>query len=218
VQLAAADYRARMLDWLGARGTIDVMVVGSDHPANVISIRRFIHEVHAAQLARQGVNLLLVGRSGMALQPEDMVPGLLVLGEVDFVDPLYEVVRVVAVPTSSGSGAPIKMLDALSRGVCISVSEFVDRALNLSAFGFPLVTSPRAFAADILTLLSSREARAERIGLAKKYASEQLGTEIYDAKWRTLVGLPPTAPAGLPVGPARGAQVPAPAAQSLELA
>jgi glycosyltransferase involved in cell wall biosynthesis len=190
-QLESAGYRARMFDWLGERGTIDVMVVGSDHPANVVSIRRFIHEVYAAQVARQGVNLLLVGRSGMALEPEDMVPGLFVLGEVDFVDPLYEVVRVVAVPTASGSGAPIKMLDALSRGLCVSVSEFVDRALDLSAYGFPLATNPRAFAADILMLLSSREARAERMALAQKFAGEQLAAAVYDAKWRSLAGLPP---------------------------
>ncbi len=219
-QLAETDYRRQLFDWLGARGTIDVMVVASDHPANVSSIRRFIHEVYAAQLARQGVNLLLVGRSGAALEPEDWVPGLFALGEVDFVDPLYEVVRVVAVPTASGSGAPIKMLDALARGVCISASAFVDRALNLSALGFPLVTSPRAFAADILMLLSSREARAERMTMAQKFASERLGAEVYDAKWRVLAGLPPAErPTPEPAAATPAAQPSgAPAVESLEFA
>jgi hypothetical protein len=152
--------------------------------------------------------LLLAGRSGMALQPEDMVPGLFVLGEVDFVDPLYEVVRVVAVPTASGSGTPIKMLDALSRGLCISVSDFVDRALGLSAYGFPLATSARAFAADILMLLSSREARAERIALAQKFAGEQLAVAVYDARWRSLAGLRPANPSGPDVEPATPVALP----------
>jgi hypothetical protein len=141
-QLAAADYRARMLDWIGARGTIDVMVVGGDHPA----AERYVAGSVRARRSRFRRPALRGRQSG---------------GGTD----------------SSGSDAPIKMLDALARGVCVSVSEFVDRALNLSAYGLPLAASPRAFAADILTLLSSREARAERIALAQQFAREQLGTE-----------------------------------------
>jgi hypothetical protein len=37
--------------------------------------------------------------------------------------------------------------------------------------------------------------------LAQQFAREHLGAETYDAKWRTLAGLPATAPAGLLVGP-----------------
>jgi glycosyltransferase involved in cell wall biosynthesis len=189
-QLATAEYRHRLLAWLSASGRIDVILVGSDHPANVASIRRFIHQVHAAHLAPSGVNLLLVGRSGMALGAADMVPGLFALGEVDVLDPLYRIARVVAVPTSVGTGTPIKVLDAFARGLCVSVSDFVDRALDLGAYGFPMCTEPHEFAADIRKLLSSEEARLERIALAQEFAADQLGTETYDAKWRSLAGLP----------------------------
>jgi len=189
-QLATAEYRHRLLAWLSASGRIDVILVGSDHPANVASIRRFIHQVHAAHLAPHGVNLLLVGRSGMALEPGDMVPGLFALGEVDVLDPLYRIARVVAVPTSVGTGTPIKVLDAFARGLCVSVSDFVDRALDLGACGFPMSAEPHEFAADIRMLLTSEDARRERIALAQKFAADQLGTETYDAKWRSLAGLP----------------------------
>jgi len=179
-----------LLAWLSASGRIDVILVGSDHPANVASIRRFIHQVHAAHLAPHGVNLLLVGRSGMALEPGDMVPGLFALGEVDVLDPLYRIARVVAVPTSVGTGTPIKVLDAFARGLCVSVSDFVDRALDLGAYGFPMSAEPHEFAADIRMLLTSEDARRERISLAQEFAADQLGTETYDAKWRSLSGLP----------------------------
>jgi hypothetical protein len=189
-QLATAEYRQRLLAWLSAFDRVDVIVVGSDHPANVASIRRFIHQVHAAHLAPHGVNLLLVGRSGMALQPGDLVPGLFALGEVDVLDPLYRIARVVAVPTSVGTGTPIKALDALARGLCVSVSDFVDRALDLAAYGFPMCAEPHEFAADIRELLTSEEARLERITLAEEFAADQLGPQTYDAKWRSLAGLP----------------------------
>ncbi len=188
--LATADYRHRLLDWLSDCGGVDVILVGSDHPANVASIRRFIHQVHAAHLAPHGVSLLLVGRSGMALEQGDMVPGLFALGEVDVLDPLYRIATVVAVPTSVGTGTPIKVLDAFARGLCVSVSDFVDRSLDLGAYGFPLCAEPHEFAADIRRLLSSEEARRERIALARQFAADQLGTETYDEKWRSLAGLP----------------------------
>ena len=187
--LATAEYRHRLLDWLSACGRVDVILVGSDHPANVASIRRFIHQVHAAHLASHGINLLLVGRSGMALVPGDMVPGLFALGEVEILDPLYRIASVVAVPTSVGTGTPIKVLDAFARGLCVSVSDFVDRSLNLGAYGFPMCAEPHEFAADIRKLLSSEEARHERIALARQFAADQLGPETYDAKWRSLAGL-----------------------------
>ncbi len=188
-QLPTAEYRQRLLAWLSASDRVDIILVGSDHPANVASIRRFIHQVHAVHLAPHGVNLLLVGRSGMALEPDDLVPGLLAVGEVDVLDPLYRIARVVAVPTSVGTGTPIKMLDALARGLCVSVSDFVDRALDLAAYGFPMCAEPHEFAADIRELLTSEEARRERIALAEEFAADQLRPEIYDAKWRSLAGL-----------------------------
>jgi glycosyltransferase involved in cell wall biosynthesis len=189
-QLATAEYRHRLLDWLSAFGRVDVILVGSDHPANIASIRRFIHEVHALHLVPQDVNLLLVGRSGMALEPGDMVPGLFALGEVEALDPLYRIARVVAVPTSVGTGTPIKVLDAFARGLCVSVSDFVDRALDLSAYGFPICAAPHVFAADILGLLMSEEARRDRIALAQEFAADWLSPAKYDAKWRSLADLP----------------------------
>ena len=63
--------------------------------------------------------------------------------------------------------------------------------LGLSAYGFPLMTDASAFAADIVSLLASREARAERMALAREFAAAELTSEVYDAKWRSLAGQQP---------------------------
>jgi hypothetical protein len=185
------NFRAESIRWMEEYGRIDVIIVGSDHPANVMSIHRFIEDVFKPYLEPAGVTLVLVGRAGGALQLAEAVAGLLVLGEVENLDPLYRLASVVAIPTTTGSGTPIKVLDAFARGLCVSVPKFTDRALGLGAFGFPMTDEPSEFAADILGLLKSAEEREVRIELAKQFASTHLTADVYDAKWEELTGVGP---------------------------
>ena len=179
-------------NWLVKYGGIDVIIVGSDHPANLRSIEQFIEEVFRPYLEPEGVTVLLVGRSGDALQLDESATGrLLAIGEVASLDPLYAMASVVAVPTVTGSGTPIKVLDAFARGLCVSIPKFVDRALGLSALGFPMTDTPAEFGADILTLLRSPKARQDRIGLARAIPETHLSEATYDAKWAELAGLDP---------------------------
>ena len=189
VTFADPEYRAGLWRWLANARRINVIVVGSEHPANLISIRYFVNEVFRRFLEPQNVNLILVGRCGAALGLTETGPQLFIVGEVDAIDPLYQVASVVAVPTVVGSGTPIKVLDAFARGLCVSASSFVDQSLGLSAFGFPLNNSASAFAADILGLLKSSDARQKRAGLAKQFAATRLSTDVYDASWEELAGL-----------------------------
>jgi hypothetical protein len=57
------EFRDRIFDAIGEKSTIDILMVGSDRPANVVSIRKFIHEVFSRYLGHNGVKLVLVGRS-----------------------------------------------------------------------------------------------------------------------------------------------------------
>jgi glycosyltransferase involved in cell wall biosynthesis len=189
LQLRDSEFRTRMFDWVRERGSIDLLIVGSDHPANVISIRTFIHETFVPYLMPAQANLLLVGRSAAALQPGDMVQGFFALGEVESLEPLYQTATVVVVPTVVGTGTPIKALDGLARGLCLSLPKFVDRALGLSEFGFPSANNPNEFGRDILELLRSEDARRARRSLAKKYAENFLSRETYDAKWRSMANV-----------------------------
>lgn len=187
---ADADYRNRLIEWLRGREQIDVIIVASDHPANVLSVSRFLREVYRPHLAPEGVTLALVGLSGAALDADDASPGLFVCGAVECLDPLYRVSGVAAVPSSIGTGTPIKVLDALARGMCLSVTKFIDQSIQLSDWGFPTAENALDFAADIRSLLRSPEARQERIALAKRFAGAQLDPAVYDAKWCALAGVP----------------------------
>jgi Glycosyl transferases group 1 len=212
VMFPNAEYRAELWRWLANTKEINVILVGSDHPANLISIRHFINEVFRRYLEPQDVNLVLVGRSGAALDLKQRENQLFVVGEVETLDPLYRIADVVVIPTIVGSGTPIKILDAFARGLCVSVSSFVDRSLGLSGHGFPLNRSPNDFAVDILALLQSPDARQKRAHLARKFAEKQLSTDIYDANWEKLAGLTSAAHTGdhersLPISGAKVQQV-----------
>jgi glycosyltransferase involved in cell wall biosynthesis len=186
------EFRNDVFSKIGEKGGIDVLIVGSDHPANVVSIRKFIHEVYDRYLNSEGVNLVLAGRSCRSLEPGDMVEGLIALEEVESLDPLYKVAQVIAIPTAVGSGTPIKILDAFARGLVVSSTNFVDQSLGLRAYGFPMASDSQSFARDIQDLLSSAEARERRREIAVRFAHEQLSIEGYDAKWRRLAGFPAT--------------------------
>ena len=191
-RLPETSFQTRLVDWLVKYRGIDVIIVGSDHPANLRSIEQFIEQVFRPYLEPEGVTVLLVGRSGDALRlDESAMSCLLAIGEVASLDPLYAMASVVAVPTVTGSGTPIKVLDAFARGLCVSIPKFVDRALGLSALGFPMTDTPAEFGADILTLLRSPKARQDRIGLARRFADTHLSEASYDAKWAELAGLGP---------------------------
>ena len=197
-QLLETHYRLGLWRWLATTERINVIIVGSEHPANLIGIRRFIDDVFREYLEPEGVSLILVGRAGPALGLASGGRGLFVVGEVESLDSLYRLAEVVVVPTVVGTGTPIKILDALARGLCISMPGFVDRSLGLGAFGFPLNNSESDFAADILDLLKSPEARQKRASLAKRFAKTHLTIDAYDASWKELAGLSPAKPVGLP--------------------
>ena len=188
-RLLEPEYRARIDAWCALKRGADCLVVGSDHPANVMSIRRFIREVFKPILAPAGAGLLVAGRVANALQAEDLDPAMLLLGDVERLDPLYRAATIVVAPVWAGAGTPIKVLDALARGHCLSTTRFVDAALGLSDAGFPLAASARDMASDITALLASPEKRAARRALARRFAAENLARDVIDAKLMVAAGL-----------------------------
>ena len=182
-----SGYRRRMKDWLSRHRTLDILLVASDHPSNVLSVKWFINAVYEPLLAPKGFSLVIAGRSCVAIDSESLPPSVHLAYEVDYLEPLYSAARVVSCPVIGGAGTPIKILDALARGLCVSVSDFVDQAIRLSDFGFPLAATAIDFAEDIIRLLEFEEARAERICLAKKFADEYLSPSGYDEAWKKLI-------------------------------
>ncbi|MDG3442657.1 glycosyltransferase [Nitrospirillum amazonense] len=190
-QLATPGFLEGAAAWLRRHGAADVLIVGSDHPSNVRSIKWFLRDVYQPLLAPAGVGLLIAGRVCRALEDDPAAVGILSLYEVEVLDPLYKIARVVAAPVVVGTGTPIKVLDALAHGLCTTISSFIDSALDLSGHGFPLCDTAEDFAKDILHLLKSEEARNARRALARAFAERHLTAEAYDREWLDMVQGPP---------------------------
>ena len=175
--------------WTARHPRFDVLIVGSDHPSNVRSITWFLANVYQPLLRSANIGLVIAGRVCRAIQTDPASQGALLLHEVDSLTPLYRIATVVAAPVITGTGTPIKVLDALARGLCLTVSSFVDSALGLSEHGFPLCQTPDQFAADIVKLLQSDEARAQRRALARSFAAQYLTEEAYARSWCEMIGM-----------------------------
>ncbi len=186
-KLMEPEFAKRLDDWLERHSRIDVLLVGSDHPSNVASAQWFLRDVFQPRLHARKVGLVIVGRICNPLANDVNATGALLLHEVEDLEPFYRSTAIVAAPVIVGTGTPIKVLDALAYGCCATVSRFIDRALDLSAYGFPLCTLAEDFSDDILRLLASPEAREERKALARRFAAEHLTTEAYDREWKQLV-------------------------------
>ncbi|MEA1649033.1 glycosyltransferase [Nitrospirillum sp. BR 11164] len=190
-RLATPGFLDKASTWLQSHGAMDVLIVGSDHPSNVRSIKWFLREVYQPLLAPAGVGLVIAGRVCRVLDEDPTIAReVLALHEVESLDPLYKVARVIAAPVMVGTGTPIKVLDALAHGLCATISSFIDDALDLSGNGFPLCDTADDFASDILHLLGSEEARAGRRALAQAFADRYLTNEAYDREWLDMVNGP----------------------------
>lgn len=193
------NFASRFTNWLERNGTIDLLIVGSDHPSNVRSIQWFLRDVYQPRLASLGLGLVVVGRICQVLRDDPFAAGVLMLGEVEKLDPLYRVAETVVAPVITGTGTPIKVLDALSFGCCATISRFVDPALGLSEIGYPLCSTAEEFAEDILLLHSSKEARQRRQALSRAFAEAHLTEAAYDRKWSSLLGIEPAQVPRVPI-------------------
>ena len=171
-------------DWLREGEAIDVLVVGSDHPSNVQSIRWFVEQV-VPELPRTA-KICIAGRVGQALDAATPA-NVALLGEVFSLDPLYAVTRVVAAPVIYGTGVPIKVLDAIMQDLPLSTTELVDRGTRLASAGFPLAVTAQDMVADITALLGSEKAWAARRDLGRRYKRKFLTRDVYFAAWTGML-------------------------------
>jgi hypothetical protein len=171
---------------------IDVLIVASEHAANLESVRWFLEEVYAPHLYRRGVTLRIVGGVSRRLDRSWMADSVDYADIIPFLDAHYEAARVVALPITSGAGVPIKVLDAFARGTAFSMTRFPAAALDLPT-SFPAVATANEMADDIAMLLASSEARVARARTGRVFYLEHAGRSTYFARWDGIlraVGLP----------------------------
>src|SRR5260370_4985260 len=95
LRLNDAPFRSRLADWLRLNDRVNCLIVASDHPVNIRNVQCFIDEVFTGLLAPEGVNLVVAGRVCGHLKSLSGQRKVLLLGEVENLEPLYRVVDIL---------------------------------------------------------------------------------------------------------------------------
>ncbi len=172
---------------IAAAETLDLVLVGSGHPANLRSFRWFIEDVFQPFFAPKGRSLFLVGSAGAALGEAAAQRGVVALGRCERIGPMLAAARACPIPVVTGSGSPIKTIPALALNGAVTVTEHVDRAFGLAAHGIPAFAEPRAFAEDLWALLLDEAAREDRKARAARFVAEHLSPEAYQRFWGEML-------------------------------
>lgn len=97
--------------------SLDLLFVGGTHQPNVEGLAAFVEECFLPHLVSSGVRLVVAGEVGPALWGRRQPPGgVVALGRVADLRPLYAAAKLVIVPLLSGTGISLKTLEALSFG------------------------------------------------------------------------------------------------------
>lgn len=169
----------------------DLLIVASEHDANLQSVRWFLHQVYKPSLYDRGVTLTIVGSVCSRLPQDYLADRVNYAGIAPDLAPYYSAATTVVLPIVSGAGVPIKVLDAFRRGCAFSLTSFPAAAMNLPA-DFPTVSSGSEMAADLINLLRSGEARRERAKWGQDFYIAHASRHAYFRAWDhvlTSVGL-----------------------------
>ncbi len=193
----------------------DLLLVGSDHDLNVVSLRWFLDRVWRPHLEARSVSVAIVGRVGArAFHPRFLSPLLHFLGFVEDLETIRSWCRLTVVPDAGGAGLSIKMLATLASGHPMATTSIGLRGLDPSITAtLPAHNTADTLAADILGLLDSPDRLTQRQRLVRA-AAEALGgitdhaglimaaarptgaaTRERRAQWSAIVGTPPPEPA-----------------------
>jgi len=164
---------------------IDVLLVASNHPANVVSLKWFINKVYKPFLLPTGMSILVVGDVADALSAEDLI--IPFTGRVPDLLEYYERARIVALPVVEGAGLPIKTMEALSLGLPVVATSSSVRGLIGVERGIDTFNEPEAFAGQIKRLLGDESYRAKVAESGYEYAIRTFSKHAYFRAWDQLI-------------------------------
>ena len=172
--------------------SIDLLYLTSGHTPNVMACKWFLEAVYHPYLEMRDTSLYIAGAID--------IPGYLLrqktfqLGAVDDTGPLYAAAKIVVVPFVSGTGVPVKLLDALARGKPVVASREAFAAFGDLADEHEdlMCDDGKSMALRILELLNSLEERQRCARSAAELAQKLMDWPVYVEKMRGLMeeGLP----------------------------
>lgn len=189
----------------------DLLLVGSDHGLNVVSLRWFLDRVWHPHLEAHSISVAIVGRVGVrAFHPRYASPLLHFLGFVEDLETIRSWCRLTVIPDAGGAGLSIKMLTTLASGQPLATTSIGLRGLDPAITAMlPAHNSADTLAADILGLIESPDLLAERQRLVRAAAEAVSGMADYAdlvmaaprptesgmcerlAQWSRIVGVAP---------------------------
>jgi len=164
---------------------IDVVLVASNHPANVTSLRWFIKKVYQPYLASAGISILVVGNVVDALPREEQV--IPFAGRVPDLMAYYKRARTVALPVVEGAGLPIKTMEAMSLGVPIVATSSAVRGLIGVKSAVNTFDEPEDFAKEIRHMLDNKSYRVKVAEAGYAYAKRTFSEHSYFSEWDQLI-------------------------------
>ena len=177
---------ASAADPVVAPGPIDVLLVSSQHAANIISMRWFLNKVFKPFLGHDAVRVTIVGNISKAVSATH--PNLRFTGQVRDIQPYYEAAKVIALPVTAGAGIPIKTLEALALGKAVVATSGALRGLsNGSARALPAFDEAEAFATEIHRLIADPAEREERAQAGQSVADDAYSRSAYFQGWDSVI-------------------------------
>lgn len=195
--LTDADYLncALLLEAEGAV-SLDLLFVGTDHAANILSLEAFLRYVFFPHIAKTGAKLFLAGTIGRALRKmklaelETQSTSIVPLGIVADLVPLYHMAKVTVLTVSEGTGFPTKVIETLSQGQAFTINsralyDLADEAKSR----FSVTETADETAQDILNLLGDETTRKDRGSAGAGFAQAFFGRERYVSQMAVHCGL-----------------------------
>ena len=159
-KVAEHRVRTRVAERIQRAGTMDLLLVGTNHPPNIDGARWFYHQVFAPYLRPRGVSFFVAGHIWQGIQSDiGNDPNVYLLGPVDSLEPLYAATKLVVVPVLEGAGTAIKTIEALAYAKPVVTTPMGMRGMDFEPMDFPVFEDPKAFAERILQLLASPDLR-----------------------------------------------------------
>jgi len=139
-----------------------LLFVGSSTAPNVDGLRWFLAEVWPhIRAQRPEVELIVAGTVCGAVADAVNAPGVVLLGRVAELAPLYRRADVVISPLRAGSGLKIKLIEALGHGKPVVATTVTAQGVeHLVRDAVALADQPQDFAAKVMHLLAQPKERA----------------------------------------------------------
>jgi succinoglycan biosynthesis protein ExoO len=155
-----------------------LLFVGSGAAANLDAMRWFLAAVWPLiHTARPATRLVVAGEVCTALTYPAPPPGVVLLGRVADLAPLYRGADVVIAPLRAGSGLKIKLVEALAHGkAVVATGTALQGVAELLADAVRCADTAEDFAADVLDLLAAPAARGALAARALRAAGAHFST------------------------------------------